>query len=129
MSSDASIDKELPNSNFSESNKLVISQNGNKNSLLQINIKSIVKNTQLDSAFLYLYVYKEFKILEDDFLEIEPITENWKAEDVNWNTKPETDSTRKIQVKLKRNNLNCYRINVTNFVEEITSGNQKNMGL
>ena len=102
---DTYVEKLNPKKNYAFSNQISIgnfrykdSLENEKNALLKIRCSSIPKGAKIDSAFLYLSLYKLINTEEEFTLNIERIVENWDVNKVTWYNQPKTDSIDKIIV-------------------------------
>ena len=128
------IEKMKPDRNFSNDKKLSVSNffvsdsiTQEHRALIKIRCSSIPIRAVVDSAFLYLYVYK-FNPNNKSLLSVKRITENWDLNTVNWNNQPNTSDDDHHIVKIDKN-VNYLKIDVTNFIDGLVKKKYLNHGL
>lgn len=132
---DAAISAGNEKANFSKLDKIHILSLSSDDSipndarfLIRIGFESIPENKVIDSAFIYLYASEPGHFGKDNSFVVEPLKEMWIYSEVNWSNQPKSDIKKGHKYEAPKSNLQDYKIDITNYVNEVLQNERPNYG-
>jgi len=97
-------------------------------SLLRFGFATLPEEVTIDSAFIYLYSIDPGHFGKDNAFVLEPLKSIWINKEINWEGQPNSDPSKAIKLEAPKTKDQNYKINVTDYVSNVTKNLQPNYG-
>ena len=96
--------------------------------LIRFGFSTLALDKKIDSAFIYLFASDSGHFGTNNSFVVEPVNEAWINDDVNWKNQPNTDSTVRLKYDAPTDKNQDYKIDVTNYVNQVLQNKRPNYG-